>query len=507
METEIARYIDRNRLILPGEKILLALSGGPDSVCLFHLLNGLKEQLDFSLGLAHVNHGLRGMESDADETFVRELAKEYHLPLHVTFADVPLLKETLGTGTEDAARQARYEFFHRIMTEEGYDKTALAHNMNDQAETILHRLLRGAGLNGLAGMRPLRDGLFIRPLLETSRSEIEGWLREKEHAARLDSTNHELDYTRNRIRLELLPELQKYNPDLIRTLSSMSRSLAFDRNYLEEEAARMAERCLTKAGGSVILKESAFRLSEALSSRLIIEAVKRVRGTRSDIHAGHVLDTLELQKGDTGKRLDLTGGVTVYNHYGQLEFSLKREVRPMDPEPTVTVPLKGKIPSGSDEVSDEVSVEFGARISSDEIRQEKAGDGSGSSIWIDLEELPKEVELEPYRITFSLTPPEAGEAEGTLDAEKIGDGLNIRRRRPGDRMQPLGMKGHKKVKSIFIDRKVHRGIRDLVPVITDGNGEIAFIHPEITGEAFKIDGRTDKIIYITVTEREHAEKQ
>lgn len=466
MEIKIARYIEQHKLILPGERILLALSGGPDSVCLFQLLLDLREKLDFSLGVAHVNHGLRGRDSEADETFVRELANSHNVGIHVTAVNVPELIKCQGTGTEETARRVRYEFFRRTMAEEGYAKTALAHNLNDQAETILHRLLRGAGLNGLAGMRPIRDGLYIRPLLETRRRDIEAWLREQGMSYRTDTSNFSLDYTRNRIRRELVPAMQEYNPDLLGSLNAMARSLSWDRSYLEEEAARLAPRFITEEEDALILGKEAFELPEAMTSRFVIEAVTRLKGARTDIHSGHILDTLTLQRGETGKSLDLGGGVMVYNHYGQLEFSLGRRSQ-------LTLP-------------------------SDSAREE-APSGE-AEIPVNLGSLPRTVELPPYRISFDLKRPGGHWTGGTLDAAKISGDLKVRRRRAGDTMQPLGMTGHRKVKSIFIDGKVHRGIRNLVPLVTDGTGEIAYIHPGITGESFRIDEKTDRIIYITVTE-------
>lgn len=479
MEHEIARYIAEEELIRSGDGILLALSGGPDSVCLFHVLLGLREKLGFRLGVAHVNHGLRGEASDGDEAFVQELAARHGVPLHAVFIDVPALTGAGGGGTEDTARRARYQFFRRTMAEAGYDRTALGHNMNDQAETILQRLLRGAGLNGLAGMRPIRDGIFIRPLLETRRSTIEAWLQEKGHSYRTDATNFSRDYTRNRIRQELLPALEEYNPDLIGTLSATARSLSWDRSFLEEEAARLARRYLTAGQGGLILAAEAFALPPAMSSRLIIDAVSRLKGARSDIHSDHVEATLALQRGETGKSLDLGGGVTVYNHYGRLEFS-----RPLETGSGFGPP--------------------GGQILPEELPDALSEEGP---IAVDLLRLPETVVLPPYEITFSWEKPEPPWQGGTLDAAGIRGGLQVRRRRAGDRMQPLGMTGHRRVKSIFIDRKVHRSLRDLLPVITDGTGEIAYIHPGITGEAFRIDEKTDRILYITVTEREHAKQQ
>ena len=463
MEAKVLEYIRRNQLILPGDRILVAVSGGPDSVCLLHLLVALRSELQCSLGIIHINHGLRGEESDREERFVEALAHKLGLPFYSKLVSISQLSQQRGIGTEETARHVRYEYFDEIMSRESYDKTALAHNLNDQAETILHRLIRGTGLNGLAGMRSIRDGRFIRPLLEIRRSEIEDWLGKKYFDFKIDSSNLVADFTRNRIRLELLPELEQFNPDILGSLSNMSEALAQDRAYLEAETQKKCAKFLIGQGTKITLERAAFHYPSALTSRLIFEAIRRSTGSAADIRATHIQAILQLQAGETGHSLNLPDQLVVYNHYGDLEFTQR--------EKTSDSSLL------DNEVEDQV---------------------------VELKNLPKTLEFGLFQISFGWVAEDA--VSGQLDAQKVGEKLIIRRRRPHDRMKMLGMTGHKKVKNIFIDKKIHRHLRDYIPVITDETGEIAFIYPGICGEAFRITENTDKIIYITITEIENEQK-
>ncbi len=461
MKEKVLKYIQREDLIHPGDRILLAVSGGPDSVCLFHLFLRLQAQLKLSLAVAHINHGLRGSESDEEEQFVEQLARTHDLPFYSIRVSIPELSLELGVGTEEAARRVRYEFFERIMKEAGCDKTALAHNLNDQAETILHRMIRGSGLNGLAGMRPVRDDVYIRPLLETSRSEIEAWLDSNGLEYRIDSSNLVPDFTRNKIRLELLPQLMQYNPRILDALSSLSESLAEDRDYLETQTGKLAQKYLLQKGSGVTIAKEAFSEHRALTSRMIFEAIHKLKGNTSNISSGHIRDVLLLQKGETGRSLDLPDRVLVYSNYGDLEFSRESQLKPAA-EP--------------------------------------------DELLVDLSKLPVSIDFGSYEITVSNEPPPTGDPSGRLDQERLGELLFIRTRREQDSMKMLGMEGYKKVRKIFIDKKIHQKIRDKVPVFLDKRREIAFIYPGICGEAFRITELTDKIIYITVTENENESK-
>lgn len=451
MEDKVLELILEEDLIRPGEKILAAVSGGPDSVCLLHVLVRLCATLGCSLGVVHINHRLRGPQSDEEEEFVRSLAKGLLLPGFFCREDVAELAKDRRQGIEETARQVRYDFFERVMQTEGFDKTALAHNLNDQAETILHRLIRGSGLNGLAGMRPSRGGQFIRPLLYTARPQIEAYLEEHALNYRLDPSNDSLDYTRNRIRHSLIPSLEEFNPEVVRSLGGLSRTLDWDRDYLEQAAKDLAGRFIRQEKDKVLIEQPAFARPKAMISRLLFEALERLTGSRLDLTMVQVQDILKLQAGETGKRLNLKGGVTVYNHYGQLEWT--------------------KDNGGAD-----------------------LGDGP---VRVDLLALPVEAKFNSWRIRFSSEPPDG--PSWPMDASRH-KALVIRSRQEHDRIKLLGMDGYKKVKKIFIDRKIHRGIRAYLPLITDETGEVLFIYPGICSEAFRITQNTAKIVYITVTE-------
>ena len=459
LETEIRDLILKEQLIVPGDRILVAVSGGPDSICLLHLLYGLRKVLNFEIGIAHINHGLRGEESDGEEQFVKDLAKQLELPMFVHAEDVMATAQRLGLSFELAARKVRFDFFEKIMKQEEYHKTALGHHRNDQVETIIHRLMRGAGLNGLAGMRLIRDHKYIRPLLHIPRSRIMSWLKEEQISYQLDSSNESPSYTRNSIRLRLIPQLERYNPDLINTIGSMSQSLDWDRSYLEELATEIAKKEVHWEGDKIILSEAAFKQPRAISSRLIFIALEKLKGSRSDLTVGQVLDVLDLAEGQTGRRIDLKK-VVAANHYGRVELSLKKN--------------------------------------------EKLLKEGLTERTIDITKLPLSVDFGRYQITFSNEPQES--LGNRIDASRLGNKLILRRRRPQDRIQMIGMNGHKKVQRIFIDRKIHRELRDQLPIITDEKGDILYIHPGICAESFRITPKTDKILYITVMETDNYDK-
>lgn len=212
-----------------GDKILVAVSGGPDSMCLLDISFCLSKKYDWSLHIAHVNYGLRGKDSDLDEQLVKDRAKHYHLPLSILHPKKPRKANNL----ESRLRDIRYAFFEKTRKHLGFDSIALAHHQGDQAETLLLRLIRGAGLHGLGAMRP-REGHLIRPLLLTPRAEILHYLEDNALPYRLDQTNDDLAFTRNRIRHELLPFLETFNPNIRETLAENALSLADDAATLSQ---------------------------------------------------------------------------------------------------------------------------------------------------------------------------------------------------------------------------------------------------------------------------------
>ena len=192
-----------------GDKVIVAVSGVPDSICLLHILNSLKRQLNIELCVAHINHCLRGDESDKDEIYVKNFCESLNIEFRSKSVDINKIIETQNISCESAGRNARYDFFNSLREELNAQKIAIAHNANDQAETVLMRIMRGTGLEGLVGIKPIRDNIFVRPLINSTRQEIEEYCFTENINPRIDKTNLETIYSRNKVRLELIPYIQK----------------------------------------------------------------------------------------------------------------------------------------------------------------------------------------------------------------------------------------------------------------------------------------------------------
>jgi len=224
LKLKVRDTIKEHEMIEKGDRVLLALSGGPDSMCLLHILKDLQGMLGFSLAALHVNHSIRGEAADADEAFLKQHCAEIGVPLFSYKIDVPARAKDSGRSLEEEGRQTRYE----LLKAQGFEKIAVAHNKNDQAETVLMRIIRGTGVKGLCGMEYKREDGVIRPLLDTQRSEIEKYCQDNHLSPRIDATNSETDYTRNKVRLELLPYLMQYNPAIIDSLTRLADSARDD---------------------------------------------------------------------------------------------------------------------------------------------------------------------------------------------------------------------------------------------------------------------------------------
>ena len=241
LKLKIRDTIKENGLIKRGDRVLLALSGGPDSLCLLHVLNDLQSMLGFSLSALHVNHCIRGEAADADEAFLIEHCRALGVELFTERVDVPALAKESGKTEEECGRDIRY----KLLKAKGFDKIAVAHNKNDQAETVLMRIIRGTGVKGLAGMEYMREDGVIRPLLDTDRAEIEKYCEDNNLNPRIDATNSETEYTRNKIRLELIPYLKEYNPNIIDSLTRLSNSARDDE---KNEFAKVVVTAFNEAG-------------------------------------------------------------------------------------------------------------------------------------------------------------------------------------------------------------------------------------------------------------------
>lgn len=426
----VLEIVTRYDMWKPGQRVGVAVSGGVDSVCLLHVLFELAPRWDLQLSVLHLDHGLRGAESDEDARFVRNLAGSLNLPAHVARVRLDRPEES---NLEQAGREARREFFQSFLRAGTLDRIATGHTRSDQAETVLFRLLRGAGAAGLAGIRPVIDGSIVRPLLAVSRSEVIEYLEQRNISWREDSSNANLGFARNRIRRQLLPQLRRdWNPGLDEILARAA-DLSFEEEcYWEREISRLAASYLDLKPPAVFLSsEKLSGLQRAVRRRLVRRAIELVKGDLRHIDFQHVEQFLDLAAGPEGHGRIQLPGVDVYRSFGEIRLappgldSLEsRNFRLSVPVPGTVLPPGGR-----------------------------------SRIELEL--------IEPQSLTGN---PDSGYNEGVncLDWERISGPLELRNWRPGDRYRPAGHSSEEKIKVLFQQAKVPLWERRNWPVITSG---------------------------------------
>ncbi len=332
------RTIDSFRMLSPGDTVLVGVSGGPDSMALLYLLMDIKDEYGIGLKIAHLNHGFR-KEAAEEAEFVRERAVSLGLEAVIRFIDVPSIKEREGLSSQEAAREARYAFFEEAAGEVGANKVALAHTSDDQAETVLIRLLRGSGPLGLSGIPPLRgqypkghkgsgvrgqQAVIIRPLIDCSRREIEGFLSDRNIPFVTDSSNLKMDYMRNRVRMELIPILAGYNPNIKETLVRTAELVHQDNRFLEAEADKEYEGLRGQGSGArdiITLDFKALKeLHPAILSRVVRKAIGEIKGDLKRISFRHISDILNLLDSGEGRWSLHLPDVTVSREHDKLLF-------------------------------------------------------------------------------------------------------------------------------------------------------------------------------------------
>ena len=309
--------IREHNMVAPGHRVLIGVSGGPDSMSLTQALTGLKKDLDIRIGLAHLNHMLRGTHALADETFVREFAREHNLALVVETKNVAELAKKQRLCVEEAGRNARYDFFTRVACEKGFHRIALGHNRDDNIEQVLMNLVRGAGPRGLRGIPPVRQKKFIRPLIRMPRTDILGFLDRINQGYVVDASNEDTSYLRNRIRHCLIPFLEKeFNPDIKAGLARLSGIVGQEDDFLDQMARTALDKATTqKQANQIDLSIPEInKLNRAIGARVIREALLSVKQNLKRISHTHIRNILYFagKKGESGKSLDLPGQIRVY---------------------------------------------------------------------------------------------------------------------------------------------------------------------------------------------------
>ena len=466
-------------LIRRGETVLCAVSGGADSVAMLSLLRELNEvqQLEWKIHVAHVNHGLRGKASDEDEEFTKGMAEKMKLSFHGTRVDVHAHQQKQKMTVEEAGRELRHGFLQQKAAELGAQKISYAHNLDDQAETIMHRILRGTGLRGLKGMAPIRviskkqDLFVVRPMIEIERFEIEAYLREKGIAYKTDLTNFDTSLTRNKIRHKLFPMLEsEFNPRAKMALVKLGQTAGSFYLLLREIANEVYENTKMISGeGEVCLSVEEFaKLPPAIQTLIIDRSVKAVLGRVPQLNFEHYLEIISLC-GEHGyqKAIRLPRGLEA-----RREGYILKIARPQAPAPPLKFALrKIKVPGRT--LIKKLNLEIDAELQEGKI-----------------------VGLKEYIRNKDYT-------EEVIDFEKLDGPLVVRLRKGGDSFVPLGSRGSTKLKKFFIDNKVPKTVRDRVPIVTDGR-RIVWVVGYRIGDDVKITDATKKVLKLKVKRLEGA---
>lgn len=317
----VKKVITDNLLIEQGDKVLVAFSGGADSVCLLYILNILKEEMDFKLYAAHLNHSLRGEAAKRDEEFAKHFCEERGILCISEKKDVREYAKEHGISEELAGRDLRYAFFEREMKSLGLNKLAVGHHADDQAETVIQHLMRGSGIDGLSGMRYKKDGK-IRPLLDLTKKDILQFCLDEGLSYCTDATNFETEYTRNKVRLELIPKMAEFNPNIVTAIAKTSKILAEEADFLEA----LAEEEYKKINNNEIEISKLLSLHTAVLRRVVRRMIESVKNTKKDISFDYTELVISLcKKGETGKEITLCENIIAVVEYGKLKIKKRTE--------------------------------------------------------------------------------------------------------------------------------------------------------------------------------------
>jgi len=445
------RTIKHYELLKPGDKVLVAYSGGADSTALLELLLGIRDEMSLELYLAHFNHQLR-INADEDEKFVRRVAHKLGLPLFVKKENVKSYARKFRLNLEEAGRNLRYEFLKKTASTIGATKIATGHTMTDQAETFFMRLLRGSGMRGLSGIYPVAEEKIIRPLIEVEREELESFLKNRGLGFRTDESNFDRRFLRNRIRLDLIPFLKKnYDPQIVSRLAKLTSIIQEEESFLEKLAEAKSQHLILRKNNQIFLKtEPLSALPRALARRCVRNFISELRGNLRGITFQDIESILNLGQ---GKEI-----------YLKRNLCLRRE--------RGLIFLKGKTPP--------------------KLKYEYSWDGK-SPLFI------KEIgwRFSGKKLEKKKGPPFSFDDQNRCycDWQKLKFPLVVRSRKEGDRYQPLGSPGRKKLKEIMRAKGIPVSEREKHPVFLSGD-RIVWIPGLPVSEEFKVKPKTRIVFQI-----------
>jgi tRNA(Ile)-lysidine synthase len=453
---QVKRTIDRHHLLEQGDRLVVGVSGGADSMVLLHVLNSSRKDFNLSLIVAHVNHGLRPHEAEKEAELVRTASEKLGIPFEYGKFNVREFKRAGGFSLQDAARRIRFHFFKGLLRKHQATKIALGHNADDQVETVLINLLRGSGLKGLKGILPIRDGKVIRPLLEVWRREIDSFALKKGIPFFVDSSNLKKTYLRNRLRMDLIPLIEReYQARFKGVVLKTANLLQGENDYLDRESAQAYQRIVRGEKDKVSFNFSEYQsLHRAIQWRVIQRIVEGIYGEEEEglRETGRIFS--KLLQSPPSFRLELPCGV--FEKRYNTVLARKGSVKPVPPFETELLSPGCTL---VEEIRREVVIE---EICSDR----------------------SEAFNEPPNIAY-------------LACESLKFPLKMRNFRPGDRFQPLGVKGTQKLKEFYIDHKVPRFERPSIPLLISGE-MIAWVVGYRIDERVKVTGKSRKVLRVEV---------
>ena len=466
--SQVKRTIDRYHLLDKGDRLIVGVSGGMDSMVLLFLLNAFRQEFDLSLIVAHINHGLRPDESEKEAELVLRESEKLGFPFEYEKFDVKEFQRAGGLSIQDAARRVRFHFFNSLLKKHSAQKIALGHHADDQVETLLLRLIRGSGLQGLKGMLPIREGRVIHPLIEVWRKEIESFARERGIPHFLDSSNVKANYLRNRIRLSLIPLIERdYQPKFKSVIIRTSALLKEEDDYLDKEAEEVFQKIIQEKKEAFSFRFSEYQsLHRTIQRRLIQKFIGKIYHGEGIMEEGKgvAIEFIfkRLSQSSPSFLIELPHGISFEKRYDRV-FLRKEWVKPIPPfEVELNRP-------GSIFVDD-----IGKKVIVEEIdKGEIVADLKGSS------------------------------TTAFLDDRSLLFPLKMRNFRPGDRFQPLGVKGTQKLKKYFIDHKIPRFERPKIPLLVSGEMIVWIVGYRID-ERVKVTEKTRKVVKIEVIDKNMA---
>lgn len=451
--------VKENELLNKEETVIAGVSGGADSVCLLLLLKDILTS--DKIVAVHINHGIRGEEADRDEAFVKQLCKKHKIKLEIRQLDVPFFAKENKISEEEAGRMLRYEVFEEIRKKENAAKIAVAHNANDVAETFLLNLSRGSGITGLTGIK-IRNDNIIRPLIKTSRAEIEQIVEYYGESFVTDSTNNSFVYSRNRIRNKVIPELEEINDGVIRHINEAADKLHRIESYILRESEKAYERYVSFVEG-IYISTDFIEADEVIQDEVIHKALIKTAGKARDIGGVHIASVKELFHKQVGRQINLPYSIKAYRDY--IGVRLFREDEAVaDNEKKITLPELKLTILEIDEISDILIEE--------------------NTIYLNFKDGSTKKLLQNSCIRW-------------FDYDKISNDVLLRYRKDGDYLIISDKGDRKRLKKYFIDNKVPSEKRDLVPLVAVDN-EILWVVGYRTGEGAKITKATRKLLKMEI---------